>query len=130
MKAISAIATAAVTALLSLPVAAAADEGDWKNGRLYFRGVCTACHSSETGAAIAPNAMTQAQWIAYLQADSHANGTDSVSQYLTLAYRQSVSATNRVAERFVRAPEAVLMADLTAFLLRGAQDGEAPAGCN
>jgi hypothetical protein len=53
-----------------------------------------------------------------------------VSHYLSVAYRQSVRASNRAAEKFAAVPEAELAADVKAFLLKGAKDGDAPASCS
>lgn len=109
---------------------AQAYEGDWKRGRLYYRAVCTACHTETSKTSIAPNTLTKAQWIDYLKNDKHAKGKDTVSQYLSKAYRESVKTKNRAAERFLAVPETELREDLRVFVLRGAKDGDAPATCN
>lgn len=110
------------------PLAAQAD-GNWKNGRVYYRMVCTACHE-KSAAVISPNQKTQAEWKAYLDADKHAKGKDKVSYYTSKAYRDSIKASNKAAAKFADAPEAELMADVKAFLHRGAKDGDAPARCS
>ena len=123
-------ATAVLAALTGLSAAASAYDGDWKRGRIYYRSVCTACHAAQAGGSIAPSDMTKAQWQAYLQADKHAKGKDSMKQYLSPAYRASIKAQNKAAEKFADVPEAELYADLKAFVIRGAKDGDSPASCN
>ena len=125
------LATTAVAAtLLAAASAAQAYDADWKRGRLYFRAVCTACHVASPVGSINPSARLKAEWTAYLAADKHAKGKDTVSHYLSVAYRQSVRASNRAAEKFATVPEAELAADVKAFLLKGAKDGDAPASCS
>lgn len=117
-------------ALLGPGAAAQAYEGDWKRGRVYYRSVCTACHAAQAGGSIAPSTMTKAQWQAYLQADRHAKGTDSLRQYIGKPYRASIRTQNRAAEKFAEVPEAELLEDLRGFVVKGAKDGEAPASCS
>ena len=74
--------------------------------------------------------MTKAQWQAYLQADKHAKGKDSMKQYLSKAYRTSIKTQNKAAEKFADVPEAELYEDLKAFVIRGAKDGDSPASCS
>lgn len=123
-------ATAALAALTGLSAAALAYDGDWKRGRVYYRGICTACHSSQTGEPFAPSAMTQAEWTAYLSADKHNKGKDTVSQYFGKAYRASIKGTNKVADKFADVPDAEITADIKAFVIKGAKDGDSPASCN
>lgn len=108
---------------------AAQAEADWKRGRIYYRMVCTACHV-EKGGAIAPSTKTMAEWNAYLLADKHAKGKDSLKSYVSKKYRDSVKATNKAAEKYAEVPEAELFEDLKAFALKGAKDGDSPASCN
>ena len=54
----------AITLMVSLfgaaiPVQA---DGNWKKGRIYYRMVCTACHSEHAGGSISPATMTKAEW--------------------------------------------------------------------
>lgn len=122
---------AAVMVLLACPSTFAfAYDGDWKRGRVYYRSVCTACHAAQAGGSIAPSEMTKAQWQAYLQADKHAKGKDSMKQYLGKAYRASIKAQNKAAEKFADVPEDELFEDMKAFVVRGAKDGDSPAGCS
>ncbi|MGE5505167.1 MAG: hypothetical protein ACM31L_12150 [Actinomycetota bacterium] len=124
--------TIALAALVFIAGASAAQayDGDWKRGRVYYRGVCTGCHTQGGGEAIAPNARTQADWAAYLKADKHAKGKDTVSQYVSKAYRASVKGTNKVAEKFADVADADLMEDIKVFVQKGAKDGDSPASCN
>lgn len=127
----STLALAATAASLTLLAGtASAYDGDWKRGRIYYRSVCTACHAAQAGGSIAPSDMTKAQWQAYLQADKHAKGKDSMKQYLSKAYRASIKAQNKAAEKFADVPEAELYEDLKAFVIRGAKDGDSPASCS
>lgn len=124
------LAGAAMVCLVGVPSVAAAYEANWKMGRVYYRGVCTACHSAEMPEPVAPSAMTMAEWKAYLAADSHAKGKDTVSKYLSTEYRASIRAGNKVADKFADIPPEHLKADIEAFVAKGAKDGDSPAGCN
>ena len=130
MRPISLIASALLAGIVTLPIAVQAADGDWKRGRVYYRMVCTACHTTTPAGAIAPNARTKAEWTAYLQADKHAKGKDTVKLYVSKQYRDRIKATNKAAAKFVDVPEADLLNDVRAFMLRGAKDGDEPAGCN
>ncbi len=105
-------------------------DADWKRGRVYYRSVCTACHAAQAGGSIAPSTMTKAEWVAYLKADKHAKGKDSMKQYLSKSYRASIKAQNKAAEKFADVPDEELLDDLKAFVLKGAKDGDAPASCS
>jgi len=118
-----------MSALLT-PVIAQAEEGNWKKGRIYYRMVCTACHKDMPDGSISPASKTKAEWSAYLDADSHAKGKDKVSYYVSKEYREKVKGTNRAAAKFIKAPEASLLADVKAFVLHGAKDSDSPARCN
>ena len=122
---------AAVTVLLACTSTFAfASDGDWKRGRIYYRSVCTACHAAQAGGSIAPSKMTKAEWAAYIKADKHAKGKDTVKQYLSKSYRASIKAQNKAAEKFADVPDDELLEDLKAFAARGAKDGDSPASCN
>jgi len=110
--------------------AAQAYDGDWKRGRIYYRQVCTTCHTAEMKKAIGPNERTQAEWAAYFNADKHNKGKDTVKQYFGTKYRDSIKATNAAAAKFATVPEKDLLEDVKAFLHRSAKDGDAPAGCS
>jgi cytochrome c5 len=115
--------------LFSAPLVARAYEGDWKRGNVYYRMVCTECHTSQAGGAIGPNTRTRAEWTAYLQADRHAKGKDSLRHYLSQPYRASIASTNKAAAKFSDVPDQELYEDLKAFVARSAKDGDAPTGC-
>jgi mono/diheme cytochrome c family protein len=123
-------ATALVATLLAAASVAQAYDPDWKRGRLYFRAVCTACHVDNPVGGINPSSRLKVEWVAYLGADKHAKGKDTVSQYLSQAYRKSIATSNRAAAKFADVPDAELGADVKAFLLKGAKDGDAPASCS
>ena len=110
--------------------AASAADGDWKRGRVYYQRVCTDCHTAKAGGAIAPNARTMADWTAYLNADKHAKGKESLKKYMSKEYRASVKATNKAAERYADLPDEQLFNDVKAFMLKGAKDGDSPASCS
>ena len=118
-----------VVGLLSMPLQGQAYEGNWKRGHVYYRMVCTECHAEQPCGKIPPNIKKRAEWTAYLEADKHANGTDSLKYYLSTPYRDSVKETNKAAAKYVDVPDEELYADLNAFLQRGAKDGDAPTGC-
>ena len=125
------LALAALAASLTLLAGtASAYDGDWKRGRVYYRSVCTACHAAQAGGSIAPSAMTKAEWAAYLKADKHAKGKDSMKQYLSKPYRASIKAQNKAAEKFADVPEEELFEDMKAFVIKGAKDGDSPASCS
>jgi cytochrome c2 len=124
-------AIAIMLALLGIAACTSAQayDGDWKRGRVYYRQVCTSCHVAKTGNPIPPNARTKADWTAYLQADKHAKGAESVRQYVSQQYRASIKATNKAAEKFADVPDQELLEDIKAFLIKSAKDGDSPAGC-
>jgi cytochrome c5 len=110
--------------------AAQASDGDWKRGRIYYRQVCTACHTAEIKKAIDPNGRTMAEWAAYFQADKHNKGKDTVKLYFSKQYRDSIKAKNAAAAKFADVPEKDLSEDVKAFLHKSAKDGDSPAGCS
>ena len=122
-------ATAALT-LLGISFAAQAYDADWKRGRIYYRSVCTSCHVASPIGAINPSTKTKAEWTAYLAADKHAKGKDTVKLYVSKAYRVSIKAGNKAAEKFIDTPEQELSDDIKAFLIKGAKDGDSPASCS
>jgi cytochrome c5 len=105
-------------------------EPDWKRGRIIYRSFCTSCHTTLPMGGVNPSTKTKADWTTYLQQDKHAKGKDTVSQYVSKEYRASIKATNKAAEKFAEVPAQDLMADMKAFLMQGAKDGDAPATCN
>lgn len=120
------IAAAAAAAALS----AHAYDADWKRGRIYYRSVCTSCHVASPVGSINPSSKTQGEWTAYLQANKHAKGKDTVKGYLSKSYRASIKSANKAAEKFADTPDVELFEDVRAFLLKGAKDGDSPASCS
>lgn len=110
--------------------AAQAYDGEWKRGRIYYRQVCTTCHTAEIKKAIDPNGRTMAEWAAYFQADKHNKGKDTVKFYFSSQYRDSIKAKNAAAAKYAELPEKDLMEDVKAFLKKSAKDGDSPAGCS
>ena len=93
--------TLSAAALLSLfATSAFAYDADWKRGRVYYRSVCTSCHAVQPGGTINPSTKTKAEWAAYLKADKHSKGKDTVKQYVSKAYRASIKSGNKAAEKF------------------------------
>ncbi len=129
MKLTTALLSTVIFVVAAAPLAARA-EGDWKKGRIYYRMVCTACHTEKTGAAIPPVGRTKADWNAYLSADKHAKGKDSFKYYISQKYRESIKDSNKAAAKFVSEPDDQLMEDVRAFIMRSAKDGEVPASCS
>lgn len=117
-------------ALMGVSISAHAYDADWKRGRVYYRSVCTSCHTADPIGSINPSTKTKAQWSAYLLLDKHAKGKDSVTKYVSKSYRASIMSTNKAAAKFAEAPDAELMEDIKSFLIKGAKDGEAPATCS
>ena len=128
-KKLSMVLVAGMLGAMAVGSASAAD-GDWKRGRVYYRMVCTDCHVSKGGGAIAPSTKTKAEWAAYIQADKHNKGKDSLKYYISKEYRAKVKATNKAAEKYADVPDADLMNDIKAFVIKGAKDGDSPAGCS
>lgn len=117
-------------ALCLLASSVFAYDADWKRGRVYYRSVCTSCHATTPAGTINPSSKTKAEWAAYIKADKHAKGKDTVKQYVSKAYRASIKSGNKAAEKFADTPDQELMDDISAFLTKGAKDGDAPATCS
>ena len=124
------IATLIAAAAAAAALSAHAYDADWKRGRIYYRSVCTSCHVASPVGSINPSARTKAEWTAYLQADKHAKGKDTVKGYLSKSYRASIKSGNKAAEKFADTPDAELFEDVKAFLVKGAKDGDSPASCS
>jgi cytochrome c5 len=116
--------------LVASAAGAQAYDADWKRGRVYYRSVCTSCHVTQPVGSIAPSTRVKADWAAYMTANKHAKGKETVSLYVSKAYREKIKSGNKAAEKFIDVPEAELLDDLKAFLAKGAKDGDAPASCN
>ena len=123
--------TLTVGAALSLLVSSAfAYDADWKRGRVYYRSVCTSCHAVAPIGSINPSTKTKAEWAAYLKADKHAKGKDTVKNYFSKEYRASIKAKNQAAAKYAEIPEADLFEDVRAFLAMGAKDSDTPTSCD
>jgi mono/diheme cytochrome c family protein len=120
----------AAVALLGASLSAFAYDADWKRGRVYYRSVCTSCHTANPVGAISPVSKTKADWGGYLLNDKHAKGKEAVSKYVSKDYRASIKSSNKAAEKFADVPDKELMEDIKAFLLKGAKDGDSPATCS
>lgn len=119
--------------LVACGSSAFAYDGDTRRGRLYFRQICTSCHQSSVNKAIPPNERTKAEWSAYLQADKHdktGQSNPSVKYFTSKAYRQTIKASNKVADRLANIEDAEIYADVQAWLLYSAKDSDNPSGCN
>lgn len=130
MRSFTPLTTAALLALLGASFSAHAYDADWKRGRLYYRSVCTACHTAAPIGAISPSTKSKADWTAYMLTDKHAKGKEAVSKYVGKAYRDSIKDSNKTAAKFADTPDKELIEDIKSFLLKGAKDGEAPASCS
>ncbi len=130
MKLSKTLAATAVLAVLGFSLSAEAYDADWKRGRIYYRSVCTSCHATTPAGTINPSSKTKAEWAAYIKADKHAKGKDTVKEYVSKAYRAKIKSGNKAAEKFADTPDQELMDDLSAFLTKGAKDGDAPASCS
>ncbi len=130
MKHAHALKTVAALVLLGTSLTAFAYDADWKRGRVYYRSVCTSCHTANPVGAINPSTKTKAEWAGYLLNDKHAKGKDSVTKYASKEYRASIKGSNKAAEKFADTPDKELMEDIKAFLIKGAKDGDSPASCS
>ena len=130
MKLGKTLAAATALAALGASLSVQAYDANWKRGRIYYRSVCTSCHVAGSVGAINPSSKTKAEWTAYLKTDKHAKGKDTIKEYVSKAYRAKIQSSNKAAEKFADVPDQELTDDITAFLTKGAKDGDAPASCN
>jgi len=130
MKLHNTFATSLLLCLFGIPFVAQAVDGNWKRGRIYYRMVCTTCHVGQASGSISPATKTKAEWAAYIKADKHAKGKDSLKYYVSQDYRGSIKATNKAAAKFIKLPNDTLLADVKAFVIHGAKDSDSPARCN
>jgi cytochrome c5 len=119
-----------ILCVVALTSAASAYDGSWRRGRVYYQGVCTPCHKQTNPEGIPADSRTKAEWAAYVQADKHRGAKETLKQFVSQAYRGEIKATNKVAERFLSVKDEELFEDIKAFMINGAKDGDAPAGCN
>ena len=119
--------------LLGLAPLAQAAEGNWKNGRIYYRMVCTECHAREAGGKIAPNEKTKAEWKEYFNKNIHGpqDGPHkfTVDYFVSKDFRESIKDTNRAAKKMLNVPDEKLLADVLAFVVHTAKDSDQPSGC-
>lgn len=127
------IFAALAVVLLGLSPLAQAVEGNWKNGRIYYRMVCTECHAKEAGGKIAPNEKTKAEWLQYFNKNIHgpqdAPHKYTVDYFVSSEYRESIQETNRAAKKMLKVPQEQLLEDVKAFVLHTAKDSDQPSGC-
>jgi hypothetical protein len=128
MKLAIALPLIAAATLSAAPVLAY--DADWKRGRIYYRAVCSSCHTALPTGVIQPNSRTKAEWAAYMKADKHAKGKEAVSKYISKDYLESIKASNKAADKFSSVPADQLNQDVQLFLQRSAKDGESPANCS
>ena len=117
--------------MLTAGVAEAADK-TWRLGRVYYRMVCTDCHQEMAGKKISPNALTKAEWAAYLDADAHDTSGKSnpkVSFYASKEFRESAKDTNKAAKKLLKMPESELQEAIRAWVIYGAKDSDNPSSC-
>ena len=119
-----------MSCLVALTTAASAYDGDWKRGRVYYQGVCTPCHKAATKSEGIPATPTPSPNGTPICGRQARRGKDTLKQYVSQAYRGEIKATNKVADSFLSVPDEDLLQDVKAFVVNGAKDGDAPAGCN
>lgn len=128
-----AILVSALTAVVAVAAnTAQAAEPDWRLGRVYYRMICTACHTAQAGHSVAPSEKTKAEWTAYFTADAHdpsGKSNAKVSHFVSKAYRESIKDTNKAAAKFLTMPESELLASVKAFTVYGAKDSDNPQSC-
>lgn len=127
-----AILVSALTVVAAATSSAQAAEPDWRLGRVYYRMICTACHTTQAGHSVAPSERTKAEWTAYFTADAHdpsGKSNPKVSHFVSKTYRESVKDTNKAAAKFLTMPEGELLASVKAFTVYGAKDSDNPQSC-
>ena len=131
MKAQSTLITLLLTLALGISPMANAAKGNWKQGRIYYKMVCTDCHATEAGHKISPSEKTKAEWAAYFDADRHTSEDQHpLSYYLSTAFRESIKDQNRAAKKMLKVSDEQLLANVKAFVEHGAKDSDQPASCN
>jgi len=108
-------------------------EGDWKQGRIYYRMVCTECHIKNAGGAISPAEKTKIEWADYFEKNLHgsqdAPAKYAASYFVSIEYRESIKNSNRAAKKLLKIPEDELLEDVRAFLIHTAKDSDQPSRC-
>lgn len=122
-----------IAVVISLPffsVLAEAATGNWKNGRIYYRMVCTECHAQQERGKISPNEKTKAEWADYFEKNRHSSKDSyAASYFVSREFRESIKATNRAAEKMLKVPDEQLLEDVKAFLIHTAKDSDQPSRC-
>ena len=133
MKHYRSFIVAFVVILLGFSSVAEAAKGNWKNGRIYYRMVCTSCHAEQESGKISPAEKTRAEWADYFEKNIHgpqdASPKYAVSYFVSYEYRESIKDTNRAASKMLRVPEEQLLEDVKAFLNHTAKDSDQPSRC-
>lgn len=124
--------TVFVALLLGMSSVAVA-EGNWKNGRIYYKMVCSECHLEQAGGKISPAEKTKAEWMDYFDKNIH-GPQDSPSKYtasyfVSTEYRESIKDTNRAAKKMLKVPDDQLLEDVKAFVVHTAKDSDQPSRC-
>jgi cytochrome c5 len=126
-------ATALTLLALSATIKAEEVDGNWKNGRIYYRMVCTDCHVKQAGGKISPAEKTKAEWLDYFEKNLHgsqdAPAKYAATYFISQEYRESIKNTNRAAAKMLNIPDDQLLADVKAFLVHTAKDSDQPARC-
>jgi hypothetical protein len=119
--------------LLGFSSLAEAKKGNWKKGRIYYRMVCTECHTEQAGRKISPAEKTKAEWAAYFEKNIHgpqdAPTKYTASYFVSSEYRESIKDTNRAAKKMLKIPDDKLLEDVKAFLNHTAKDSDQPSRC-
>lgn len=108
-------------------------KGNWKQGRIYYRMVCTECHIEKAGAPISPAEKTKTEWADYFEKNIH--GPQNVppkyaaSYFVSLEYRESIKDSNRAAKKMLKIPQEELLEDVRTFLIHTAKDSDQPSRC-
>lgn len=124
--------TVIIPLLLGISSAAVA-EGNWKNGRIYYKMVCSECHLDQAGGKISPAEKTKAEWLDYFEKNIHgpqdAPSKYTASYFVSKEYRESIKDKNRAAKKLLKVPEDQLLEDVKAFLVHTAKDSDQPSRC-
>lgn len=127
------VALLTVVLLVLSSVAEAANQGNWKRGRIYFRMVCTDCHIKDAGRKIPPAEKTKAEWADYFAKNLHgpqdATAKYAASYFVSREYRESIKDSNRAAAKLLKIPDDQLLEDVKAFVIHRAKDSDQPARC-
>lgn len=119
--------------LLGISTMADARKGNWKQGRIYYRMVCSECHVNEAGGKISPAEKTKAEWLDYFEKNIHgpeeAPTKYTASYFVSNEYRESIKDTNRAAKKMLKVSEEQLLEDVKAFLVHTAKDSDQPSRC-